>query len=238
VPYKGFFDVERARRERDDLQALGYDVILRPVTAYSTLGFFSDPVLSDMLRYPDDSLADLLIHELTHATIYVKGHTDFNESLATFVGRQGSLDFLAQRHGADSPALRDATARRADAGRFARFMGTVIAAMDSLYNSDLPREQILATRDSVFEGTKEQYRGMRPDLTDPSRYDGYLQWELNNARLLSYRRYHRNLEAFEMLWESRGRDLAATVDALRPCGDAEEPWRCVDGLRAPVDASP
>ncbi|MFC1525352.1 aminopeptidase [Candidatus Latescibacterota bacterium] len=230
LPYKGFFSLSLARRERDLLGAEGYDVILRSVSAYSTLGFFSDPVLSDMLKYPDDALADLLIHELTHATVYVKGHTDFNESLATFVGRRGSLDFLAERNGAESGSVCQALERREDAARFGEFMRGVVATMDSLYQSGGRPEQILSERSAVFEGTKDRYRALRGGLAEASRYDGFLQWEVNNARLLSYRRYHHNLEAFEQLWESRGQDLRATVEALKQCGDADRPWQCAEGL--------
>ena len=103
VPYKGFFEIDRAQKERSILQSKGLDVSLSQVSAYSTLGFFADPVLSTMLKYSDDSLATLLLHELTHATAYAPGHTDFNESLATFVGRRGSLDFLSEHYGASSP---------------------------------------------------------------------------------------------------------------------------------------
>ena len=122
VPYKGYFDRIRGQAERDQLSAAGYDVLLRPVSAYSTLGFFPDPVLSSMLAYPLDSLADLLLHELTHATVYAAGHTEFNESLATFVGRSGSLLFLADRYGDQAPILERARRRREEAALFRLFV--------------------------------------------------------------------------------------------------------------------
>ena len=150
VPYKGFFHRDLADEQRDALAAEGYDAIVRPVSAYSTLGFFSDPILSPMLGYAPDQLADLILHELTHALVYAPGQTDYNESLATFVGRQGSLLFLAQHFGTDTPLLQQAEARRADAALFRKFMAETVAALDSLYSLGLPRNIVLRDRQVVF----------------------------------------------------------------------------------------
>lgn len=226
VPYKGFFDKERAHRQRDQLDAQGYDTILRPVSAYSTLGFFTDPVLSTMLDYPEDGLADLLIHELTHATIYVKGDTDFNESLATFVGRTGSLDFLAARYGEDSPQLEKARQRRADAARFRRFMQTVVTTLDSLYNLGLPRDEVLRRREEEFSRAKERFQELRSTFQVVS-YDGFLQWKVNNARLLSYRRYNRDLSLFEQVHARKGNRLDQMLTVVTACSDSGDPWACL-----------
>jgi len=230
LPYKGFFDLGRARSERDRLRSQGYDALLRPVSAYSTLGYFSDPVLPDMLRYPEDALAELLIHELTHATVYLAGHTDFNESLATFVGRRGSLDFLAARHGAGSAALERALGRRRDAALFRDLLGELVDSLDSLYTSALPKEQILARRGAVFEEAKDRYRHRRNELGAPDLYDRFLEWELNNARLLSYRRYNRDLELFERLWTRCDRNLEHAVRAVASCDGRSDPWECLEEL--------
>ncbi|GHT80374.1 hypothetical protein FACS1894130_11490 [Spirochaetia bacterium] len=90
VPYKGFFRAEDARREGEKLRKRDLDVWIRRVDAFSTLGWFRDPLYSYMRDYPVHELADLLIHELLHATVYLKGHSQFDEELAEFVGREGS----------------------------------------------------------------------------------------------------------------------------------------------------
>jgi len=238
LPYKGFFDLDRARRERERLSAEGYDTVLRPVTAYSTLGYLSDPVLSDMLRFPPDALADLLIHELTHATVYLRGHTDFNESLATFVGRRGSLDLLAHLHGTDSHAVAAARSRRRDAAVFNDLLSELVTSLDSLYSSGAPRDQVMAARDTLFAAAQTRYRSLRLTLVTPERYDGFLEWKINNARLLSYRRYNRDLALFEQLWERQGRDLSRLVELVAGCDGRDDPWNCLRELGEAPAASP
>ena len=226
VPYKGFFRRDLADAQRDALAAEGYDAIVRPVSAYSTLGFFSDPVLSSMLGYAPDQLADLILHELTHALVYAPGKTDYNESLATFVGYQGSLLFLAQHFGSDTPLLQQAAARRADADLFRRFMVETVAALDSLYSLDLPRSVVLRDRQVVFAQRQRDFTLIKAQFSH-NQYDGFLQWELNNARLLSYRRYNANLTLFSAVYRSYGEDLASALEIFAACAEAGNPWQCL-----------
>lgn len=226
LPYKGFFAREHGERERDRLQGLGLDAILSPISAYSTLGFFSDPVFSPMLTYSEDRLADLILHELTHSTVYVENHIDFNESLATFVGRSGSLEILAQYYGPGTQPIEQVRRRRDDEARFNRFIGRVITSLDSLYNSGLSRDSILTKREMVFEQAKESYLAMRGEFHTDN-FDGFLQWELNNARLLSYRRYHRNMDEFEKILVHKNGDLAEAIKVYKACAKEPDPWGCI-----------
>ncbi len=95
--YKGFFEADKAKKERDALRKKGFDTDISEVTAWSTLGFFSDPVLSEMLKRDSAALAELIIHELTHTTFYISGNADLNENVATFIGRRGAEKFLVHR---------------------------------------------------------------------------------------------------------------------------------------------
>src|SRR6185295_19409025 len=99
VPYKGFFSEEKAKHERASLEAEGWDVSTRNPGGWSTLGWFTDPILSGMLRRSDGDLASLIIHETVHATIYVRDSSDFNENLASFIGDRGAEIFLARKFG-------------------------------------------------------------------------------------------------------------------------------------------
>ncbi len=226
VPYKGFFRRDLADAQRDALVAEGYDAIVRPVSAYSTLGIFSDPILSSMLDYAPDQLADLILHELTHALVYAPGKTDYNENLATFIGRQGSLLFLAQHFGPDTPLLQQAEVRRADADRFRRFMAETVAALDSLYSLNLPRSVVLRDRQVVFAQCQRDFALIKAEFSH-NQYDGFLQWELNNARLLSYRRYNANLTLFSALYRSYGEDLARALEIFAACAKVGNPWQCL-----------
>ena len=227
LPYKGFFERSLAIAHRDSLQARGYDVVMRPVSAYSTLGYFSDPVLSTMTAYSDEALADLIFHELTHATVFVEGHTDFNESLASFVGKTGSLLFMSERHGGDGDRIRQITSRRRDAALFRKFLFSLTTRLDSLYSEELPKADVLTERRRVFKRAQSDYGLMRQSLDNPERHDSFLDWEINNARLLSYRRYQ-NLDIFERRYDAGGRELRAVVAGSVACAEAEDPWGCLD----------
>lgn len=175
VPYKSFFRREDALEEAAALLERGLDVWLAPVAAYSTLGYLPDPVLSTMLDDPPEDLVALVLHELTHATLYRAGDADFNEGLATFVGRQGAVDYARARFGEGSPPHE--RARRALEEERQRAVRTEEAfrRLRELYASDLPRERKLAIRHATA--------GFR----------------VNNARLLMSRRYGR-LDAFDRHW--------------------------------------
>jgi len=227
LPYKGYFQRQHAVAERDRLVELGYDAIASGVPAYSTLGYLSDPVLSTMIDGPEDRLVEVVLHELTHATVYVEDETDYNESVASFVGKVGSLTFLAQRYGENSEQVEQTRLRRADAAAFQSFLRGVTAQLDSLYESGLPRPQILLQRVRLFDEAKQQYSNRRQTLGG-GRYDGFLNWELNNARLLSYRRYHSHFDRFDAVLTRVHGKLATAVIAFVTCGDAEDPWTCLD----------
>ena len=226
LPYKGFFDIEFGRRERDHLQAQGLDAILTPISAYSTLGFFSDPVFSPMLDYPEDGLANLILHELTHATIYAEGHTDYNESLATFVGESGSLDFLAEYFGPNTKLIENVRRRRDTEARFSSFLNRVITSLDSLYKLGLPKDSVLTKREEIFSHAKEIYKSMKDEVLDGN-FDGFLQWKVNNARLLSYRRYHGKREVFEKIHSLKNENLSEALQVFKACAKEQNPWTCL-----------
>jgi len=133
--YKGYFDLQKASDLKMDLEKEDWDVGIRPVTAWSTLGWFSDPILSKMLNRTTGGLANLIIHELTHATLYVKDSVTFNENLASFVGDKGAEKFLIFKYGRNSAEylhyLNSMQDKKNFTGHFLRGM----SLLDSLYKS-------------------------------------------------------------------------------------------------------
>ncbi len=189
VPYKGFFSREDAVAEAQELEKQGLDVAMGTAAAYSTLGYFPDPVLSTMLSYPDEQLAALLLHELTHGTIYLPGGTDFNEGLASFVGWQGALEFARRTRGIPSTAY-DRTVRafaaeeKRDAASLALFK-----KLDELYRSNRSSRDILAEREKIAGG------------------------KVNNAEILMQRRYGR-YDEFRARFEAAGGEWRPFFDGL------------------------
>lgn len=236
VPYKGFFKREDAIDEARGLAAEGYDVAVGPAAAYSTLGYFADPVLSTMLGQPEEDLSSLLLHELTHGTVYVPGATDFNEGLASFVGWQGALEFARWRRGSDSPEY--ARAVRAYALEELRdaLALELFAKLDELYRSGTPRSQVRELREEVARGMAEilrrDARRIREDLersaaageTDLDESRARLEAAerllsiaarpVNNAEILMQRRYG-GYDRFRAAFEKVGGDWRRFFDEFR-----------------------
>lgn len=133
VPYKGFFNKERAMALRDELDKEGWDTSIRNPGGWSTLGWFTDPILSKMLERSEGDLANLIIHEMVHATIFVKDSIDFNENLATFIGDRGAEQFLIATHGKNSAEYITYIGEDSDFTKYSEHMLRGTAMLDSLY---------------------------------------------------------------------------------------------------------
>ncbi|MBN8650984.1 MAG: aminopeptidase [Cytophagales bacterium] len=135
VPYKGFFEKQKALDERAKLEAEGYDVSIRNPGGWSTLGWFTDPILSGMLKRNEGDLASLIIHEMVHATIFVKDDVDFNENLASFIGDTSAYYFLASKYGNASAEFTQYWQEDQDYRRYSKHILRGTRALDSLYQS-------------------------------------------------------------------------------------------------------
>ena len=220
VPYRGYFDRHKAEEARDQYKKEGYDTYLRPVGAYSTLGWFSDPVLSTMLLYSESTLADLVIHELTHATVWIEGDVTFNESLASFVGEAGALMWLRAKYGEDTEAVARVNMERKDGAIFRKFMHQVATRLDTLYQSDIPKVEKLSARKVVFDSSKLEF-GHLPLKTNL--YTNFPSWTLNNARMALYRVYRERTDIFARVYSACQDDLRKTVEVLADSEDDSRP---------------
>jgi len=154
-PYKGSFDLEKAKKEEAIWKAKGFDTEVGEVNAWSTLGWFKDPILSSMLNRSKGSLAELIIHESTHATLYVKDSVQFNENLASFIGKKGAELFLKDHFGPSSVELMDYKKGQAKGKIFKNYMRSAIEKMDSLYASFPKNISIKEKRALKSEGIKQ-----------------------------------------------------------------------------------
>jgi predicted aminopeptidase len=216
IPYLGFFDEKDAAREAERLRAQDLDVYVRPVAGYSTLGITADPIYSSMLDGPDARIVEVVLHEMTHATVYLPGHTEWNESLATVVGVEGAAQFFAARGDARAIAELGADARRREEEqeRFAHFLEPVVRSLEQLYASAaLSRGQKLAQRDSVFTAARAQYLKLFPPKN--GRVGTFAAAPLNNAVLLSYAVYHRTTPQHRALLAHVGGNLRAFISLCK-----------------------
>ncbi|MBI6546571.1 MAG: aminopeptidase [Cyanobacteria bacterium NC_groundwater_1444_Ag_S-0.65um_54_12] len=207
VPYQGFFDKQDALAAKKRLEEAGLDVHLRSVAAFSLLGFFSDPFYSSMLGYSAADLSNIIIHELTHATVFITGNAQFNESFATYVGNAGSLDFLMAYFGNAATPVREARARLADDLVFSRFIQQALTTLRRYYaRLDLTTVQKVQGRQEIFAQLQRAFETL--PLHDRN-YSSFANAELNNAYLLLFDTYQRDLTRFEQL-----RDRFASLRAL------------------------
>ena len=232
VPYKGWFDFERAQREERAFQTRGYDTYLRPASAFSTLGWFNDPLVSTTLRADTLSLANTVIHELVHNTFYAPGQAEFNESFANFVGARGSAEFFRLR--GQARVVAEADARWSDDKLLAQFWKRLHGDIDSAFKSnpgDSLRERRIALRDSIYRMARQEliYR-VGPQLrTVAPRYVERVR--LDNAALLARRIYLTDVALFDSVWVREGRDVKRTVQRVIELARSE-PQKPYDALRA------
>jgi predicted aminopeptidase len=233
VPYKGFFSEARARREMERLERRGFDTYMRPTSAFSTLGWFNDPLVSPLLRYDSVSLANTVIHEIFHNTLYLSGQAMFNESLAQFVGSRGAIAFFCSRTGEPSRECATARASWDDELVFGRFLSTLVAELEALYGrEDLTREEKLARREEVFARAQREFaEEVRPRLQVLS-YGGFTRAPLNNATLIGRRLYYARLDLFEEVFQQSGGDLRHTIDRILAAARSRpgDPYAAVEGL--------
>ena len=220
VPYKGYFDFAAARREAKNLAADGFDVYVRPSDAFSTLGFFNDPLLNTTLKGDTLSLANTVIHELTHNTFYASGQAPFNESFAMFVGARGAAAFFRSR-GQEAAAAR-LDAQWEDDKLLARFWSRVIKSLDSAYAAHpSDKEARIRARDTVYVRARQALISeIAPALkTISPRYAERVP--LDNASLLARRVYASDLDVFDRIYEKEGRNLKHTIGRVIGLARAE-----------------
>lgn len=230
LPYKGFFNFDQARRAREEFQRRGFDTYMRPAAAFSTLGWFNDPLLSTTVRGDTTFLVNTVFHELSHNTLFVKGSAEFSESFASFIGSRGAEAFFRSR-GAPGAVQ----ALEEDWGNdqvLGRFWERTARALDSAYGQ-WPNDSSarVAARDSVYGGARRllvdsvgpQLRGVNPAFVQ--------RVPLDNASLLARRVYAQRLDLFDSVWVRNDRDARRTIEVIRAgVRDSPDPFAALERL--------
>lgn len=213
LPYIGYFSRRDAIAERDRLRALGYDTQLRGVDAYSLGGWFPDPVYSPLLTRTRGSIANTVIHELTHGTIFVPGEGRFNESVATFVGDRGARLFLERRYGAGSATVREALAFERDIERWDQRLTALADELRAMYARPITRDEKLRRKRAIID---RALREMRRGLFETTPWQRRVErFELNNADLATHATYSGDRALLERAFVAHGGDLRAFIAFLR-----------------------
>jgi len=235
VPYLGYFDFGAAKFKKEQLQNLGYDVYIYEIDAYNMGDFLPNPILSPMLDRDEVRLVEVVIHELLHSTIWRANDTTFNESLATFVGRQGAVNYYQDRYADQPERSLEVMARYEDEDRFADFALGLISELEDFYASDLSSEEKISGKEVKVQEAIDRFTGeIQQQLNYPENYDWVQDIQANNAYLLGLQRYHLDLEVFANVFLAAEGDWSvALYDFAQATRTDQDPY---DYLRQVLDS--
>ncbi|HEX5004607.1 MAG TPA: aminopeptidase [Gemmatimonadales bacterium] len=213
VPYKGFFDVGMANGAAEKLAARGLDTYLRPAGAFSTLGWFNDPLLSTALGGDSVEVAAMVFHEVAHNTLYVKSATPFNETFAQMVGYRAAEAFFRERH--DSVQAQRAADRWHDELVLGAFYDSLASRLDTLYASHPDSAALLEGRAEAGRWSRQELEGVVGPSLRTMRVGKVAERPVNNARIIAARIYRTRSSLFEAWYLQNGGDIRLTVERLR-----------------------
>ena len=226
LEYRGYFSERGAQKYAARLQKKGYDVYVGGVTAYSTLGWFKDPVLNTFIFDPEPDLAETIFHELGHQRVFASGDTDFNEAFATTVGQEGARRWLRAK--GDQAALEKYLAELRRTAQFARLITNTRERLETLYGDErteegkikatkkkraVPPEQLRRQKQALLDRLRQEYTQLKAQWGGDTEYDEWFARPLNNAQLNSVAAYYDLVPGFERLLAQNGGDLGKFYEA-------------------------
>lgn len=205
VSYRGYFDRADADAYAQSLASESYDVTVGGASAYSTLGWFDDPVLDTMLRGSDIRYVGTLFHELAHQVLYVKDDSNFNEAFASFVEQEGVRQWLEHRN--ESGRIKDYETSKKRQADFVNLLNATRATLVATYAEKNSEDNMRAEKAQVFADMRANYEQLKASWSGYSGYDNWFNRDLNNARLVAVSTYRRFVPAFEAMYIEAGGDL-------------------------------
>jgi len=227
LEYRGYFSERGAQDYAARLQKKGYDVYVGGVPAYSTLGWFKDPVLNTFIFDPEPDLAETLFHELGHQRVFASGDTDFNEAFATTVGQEGARRWLRAK--GDQATSEKYLAELRRTRQFARLIANTRERLEALYEDTrteegqvqavkkkraLPPEQLRREKQDLLDRLRREYAQLKAQWGGDTEYDEWFAHPINNAQLNSVAAYYDLVPGFERLLELNGGDLEKFYQAV------------------------
>lgn len=231
VPYKGYFKKEKAVQEVQKLKDQDLDTNLRGVSAYSTLGWFDDPLLSSMLNMKEHQFISTLIHETVHVNLYIKGHSKFNERVASFLGRLGTETYYKKKN--QIHELKEILEKEShDELIFSRFISVEIKELKKWYKDQQNNPKLLELRHQRFQAITQKFKNIIAPQLKTDNYKGFAQRELNNASLLLMGLYLSDFSEFEILANHHQRDFQKVFTELKSLEGQENPEEALSQLVA------
>jgi predicted aminopeptidase len=235
VSYRGYFSEKNAQKFARKLEQKNYDVYVAGIAAYSTLGWFHDPMLNTILRRAEPEIAGLIFHELAHHVVYVRDHTEFNESFALTVELEGIKRWLTGKSSADEFQKYLVTKKRRD--EFVQLVMKLRDQLDEIYASKTSDDEKRAAKKEAFIGIRQDYEELRRGWGDFTGYDAWFARDLNNAHLVSVGLYNQYIPAFQALLRQHGGDLKTFYGAVEELSQLSKAKRVEKLLSLQVTAS-
>lgn len=221
VPYKGYFTKKDAEAEELKLKRRGLDTLVRGVTAYSTLGWFNDPVLNTMMNYSDYQLVNLIIHETVHATVFIKSNVDFNERLASFIASKGAEEFFGSSE-SGKEILQKARQIDYDYEVFSQFISEEVNSLEKFY-LEKKDSMTLEKKDARLIEIQNRFQKNIAPKMKSNYFSAFHKKKLNNARLLSYSTYQSNFKIFNDVFLTFNKDIPQFIEFFKKIEKSKNP---------------
>lgn len=217
VRYRGYFHEQDAQYYASDLRKEGFDVYVPGIAAYSTIGWFDDPMTNTIINRDETRLAGLIFHELAHQVVYIKGDTAFNEGFAVTVELEGVKRWLDQQ---GSPQLLATyQQRKARHKQFVALVQQTRDRLEQLYATDEQPEQMRRHKQQIIEQMQQQYRQLKSSWDGFAGYDRWFAKPINNAQIAAVTTYRDYVPAFQQLLARQGNDMTAFYQSVIKLGD-------------------
>lgn len=216
-PYKGFYDLREAKEEEKRLKSLGYDTYIRTAGAFSTLGWFDDPIYSYMLNYSTEYLANIIIHEMSHATVFIPNNVQFNEEMANFIGEHGAAEFLKHKYGDNSKEYNSSFKIKEDGKKFSKFLNQLHDDLKVMYSDpNKSLEDKMKEKSEIIHNYKnEKFNDFLKTVAFPKNYGGFPKMKLNNAVIMGFITYEQDYSLYINVYDKLGQDLSKTMKLFK-----------------------
>jgi predicted aminopeptidase len=226
ISYKGYYDRKQAEQFARELREKGHDVYLAGVRAYSTIGWFDDPLLSTMLYQDEARRIGIIFHELAHQQLYIKGDSAFNEAFAMTVEIEGVKRWLRSRNQAELLERYEESLQRK--WIFNRLLNDTREQLKAIYAQSISVDEKRLRKQQAFDNLKRGYEQARQDWGGYDGYDNWMAQDLNNAHLSQVATYYDLIPAFQGLLTASDHDFRLFYQKAEDIGDKDEDERAED----------